>query len=256
MSARDEEPPPSAAELFSAGRFSEALNEYDLESQESSQAEEVPAAVVSNSSSSRAVYAACNRAAAKLELEMCRSCLRDCDEAIKMDPFCLRAHLLKGDRLKFQVSDRLKLSLHLSVQQIRSVLQYILTNILLLSFASRACRGLRLVGTFSPPPSSGTCPVLISEGNLYIRQVDAVFSLRCIHYNKRTAACVPDLSAVSRHVAEHTHHWCAHQFPQRPSTLSNQKVYNHITFQCIVHTILYKMPTAYNSWTQKYSPCW
>lgn len=90
MSVHEEELRPSAAELFLAGRFSEALNEYDLESQESSQAD-VPA-----SSST----AACNRAAAKLELEMCRSCLRDCDECIKMDPFYLRGHLLKGDRFK------------------------------------------------------------------------------------------------------------------------------------------------------------
>ncbi|CAM9631160.1 unnamed protein product, partial [Laminaria digitata] len=47
-------------------------------------------------SNAKAVYAACNRAAAKVELEMYRSCLHDCDEAIRMEPLCLRAHLLKG----------------------------------------------------------------------------------------------------------------------------------------------------------------
>lgn len=81
----------SGAELFSAGRFSEALNEYDVDNpahQEGSRGVSV--------SPSQAVYAACNRAAAKLELEMCRSCLRDCDEAIRLDPSCLRAYVLKG----------------------------------------------------------------------------------------------------------------------------------------------------------------
>lgn len=83
--------PLSGAEFFSAGRFSEALNEYDVDNPlhqgEGGQAPVSP---------SQAVYAACNRAAAKLELEMCRSCLRDCDEAIRLDPYCLRAHVLKG----------------------------------------------------------------------------------------------------------------------------------------------------------------
>lgn len=105
--------PMSGAELFSAGRFSEALNEYDdtCESQD-----QIPLRVSSPSysreveqynnaahqdvsasvSHSKSMHTVCNRAAAKLKLEMCRSCLRDCDEAIGMDPYCLRAHILKG----------------------------------------------------------------------------------------------------------------------------------------------------------------
>lgn len=88
---------PTGADLFAAGRFSEALNEYDATGDEyhegTLRSEEGPSATVPTS---KAVYAACNRAAAKLELEMYRSCLRDCDEAILMDPFCLRAFILKG----------------------------------------------------------------------------------------------------------------------------------------------------------------
>lgn len=86
----------SGAELFSAGRFSEALNEYDVDNpahQEGGRDDSV--------SPSQAVYAACNRAAAKLGLEMCRSCLRDCDEAIRLDPSCLRAYVLKGTDILF-----------------------------------------------------------------------------------------------------------------------------------------------------------
>lgn len=90
---------PSAAELFSVGRFSEALNEYDghnlssknCNKEENQAGQESPAVPDLTE-----VYAVCNRAAAKLELEMHRSCLRDCDEAIEMDPFFLRAYILKG----------------------------------------------------------------------------------------------------------------------------------------------------------------
>lgn len=96
------------AVLFSIGRFSEALTEYENgekcspsagTSEESMDATAGAAAPGNNPApifNAQAVYAACNRAAAKLELEMCRSCLHDCDEAIEMDPLCLRAHLLKG----------------------------------------------------------------------------------------------------------------------------------------------------------------
>lgn len=94
--------PLSGAELFMAGRFSEALSEFDTAAvecrQELSNQSCTGILPLPRSSSSLAVYAACNRAAAKLELEMCRSCLRDCDEAIKMDPFCLRGHFIKGYR--------------------------------------------------------------------------------------------------------------------------------------------------------------
>ena len=87
---------PSGAELFSAGSFSEALNAYesiDKCNSENDSARDVCGGAINT----KAVYAACNRAAAKLELEMCRSCVRDCDEVIRMDPYCLRAYLLKGD---------------------------------------------------------------------------------------------------------------------------------------------------------------
>lgn len=92
----------SGAELFSAGCFSEALNTYDTHRDEgygrSTEGGKVPSQQSKTILNSKALYAACNRAAAKLELEMCRSCLRDCDEAICIDPFCLRAHVLKGGR--------------------------------------------------------------------------------------------------------------------------------------------------------------
>lgn len=88
----------SGAELFSAGRFSEALSAYD--SAEGNNNDHISVGDVFGQAvpSLKAVYAACNRAAAKLELEMCRSCLRDCEEAIQMDPYCLRAYMLKGER--------------------------------------------------------------------------------------------------------------------------------------------------------------
>lgn len=89
----------TGAVLFSAGRFSEALSEYD--SHGNGGDDDVPLGGENKHAamptSTKALYAACNRAAAKLELEMYRSCLRDCDEAIKMDSFCLRAHILKGN---------------------------------------------------------------------------------------------------------------------------------------------------------------
>lgn len=76
----------TAAELFERGRFSETLTAYT----EASHPSELEAP------SHRAVYAACNRAAAKLGLEMFRACIRDLDDAITQDAFCLRAYLLKG----------------------------------------------------------------------------------------------------------------------------------------------------------------
>lgn len=72
----------TAAELFERGRFSETLTAYSEEGDL-----EAP---------HKAVYTACNRAAAKLGLEMFRACIRDLDEAITLDAFCLRAYLLKG----------------------------------------------------------------------------------------------------------------------------------------------------------------
>lgn len=94
---------PSGAELFSDGRFSEALNAYDAKDGSHLSRAEVDEAARGHATvrNSKAVYAACNRAVAKLQLEMCRSCLRDCDDAIRMDPFCLRAHVLKGDGRSF-----------------------------------------------------------------------------------------------------------------------------------------------------------
>lgn len=101
----------SGAVFFSIGRFSEALTEYEndenhtpstctSEGEEGSTADAASLrggkASISAVSNPKAVYAACNRAAAKVELEMYRSCLHDCDEAIRMEPLCLRAHLLKG----------------------------------------------------------------------------------------------------------------------------------------------------------------
>lgn len=100
----------SGAVFFSAGRFSEALTEYEndenhtpsmctgeVEVGSTDAASLRPGkASISAISNPRAVYTACNRAAAKVELEMYRSCLHDCDEAIRMEPLCLRAHLLKG----------------------------------------------------------------------------------------------------------------------------------------------------------------
>lgn len=72
----------SAAELFERGRFSETLTAYTEDDDH-----DVP---------QRAVYTACNRGAAKLGLEMFRACIRDLDEAITRDAFCLRAYILKG----------------------------------------------------------------------------------------------------------------------------------------------------------------
>lgn len=103
----------SGAVFFSIGRFSEALTEYENDENHTpstctSKGEEGSTgstdaaslrggkASISAVSNPKAVYAACNRAAAKVELEMYRSCLHDCDEAIRMEPLCLRAHLLKG----------------------------------------------------------------------------------------------------------------------------------------------------------------
>lgn len=100
----------SGAVFFSIGRFSEALTEYEndenhtrsmctgeVEEGSNDAASLRPGkAPISGISNPKAVYAACNRAAAKVELEMYRSCLHDCDEAIRMEPLCLRAHLLKG----------------------------------------------------------------------------------------------------------------------------------------------------------------
>lgn len=70
------------AELFERGRFSEILTAYTEDGD--------------HDEPQKAVYTACNRAAAKLGLEMFRACIRDLDEAIKRDAFCLRAYLLKG----------------------------------------------------------------------------------------------------------------------------------------------------------------
>lgn len=72
----------TAAELFERGRFSETLTAYTEEGDH-----EAP---------QKAVYTACNRAAAKLGLEMFRACIRDLDEAITLDALCLRAYLLQG----------------------------------------------------------------------------------------------------------------------------------------------------------------
>lgn len=97
----------SAAELFVAGHFSEALNEYETgtTSGPPSPSHASPpgtrfSGARQRQSDSRAVYAACNRAVAKLQLEMYRSCLLDCREAIGLDPYCLRAHLLTGASLE------------------------------------------------------------------------------------------------------------------------------------------------------------
>lgn len=75
-----------AAELFERSRFSESLAAYSTTEDGGHDAP------------SKAVYTACNRAAAKLGLEMFRACIRDVDDAIKIDPFCLRAYILKGKR--------------------------------------------------------------------------------------------------------------------------------------------------------------
>lgn len=75
----------TAAELFERGRLSETLEAYSKEDG-------------GHGSPQKAVYNACNRAAAKLGLEMFRACIRDLDEAIKIDPFCLRAYILKGEK--------------------------------------------------------------------------------------------------------------------------------------------------------------
>ena len=75
----------TAAELFERGRFSETLTAYTEAGDH-----EAP---------QKAVYTACNRAVAKLELEMFRACIRDLDEAIALDAFCLRGYLLKGDQV-------------------------------------------------------------------------------------------------------------------------------------------------------------
>eukprot|EP00752_Nemacystus_decipiens_P001790 g1729.t1 len=72
----------TAAELFERGRFSETLTAYIEEGDH-----EAP---------QKTVYMACNRAAAKLGLEMFRACIRDLDEAITIDAFCLRAYLLRA----------------------------------------------------------------------------------------------------------------------------------------------------------------
>lgn len=89
----------SGAVYFSSGRFSEALTEYENDENHTPStcsSGEAGKASISAISTSKAMYAACNRAAAKVELEMYRSCLHDCDEAIRMEPLCLRAYLLKG----------------------------------------------------------------------------------------------------------------------------------------------------------------
>lgn len=70
------------AELFKQGRFSETLAAYTEDGD--------------NEAPQKAVYSACNRAAAKLGLEMFRACIRDLEEATTRDAFCLRAYLLKG----------------------------------------------------------------------------------------------------------------------------------------------------------------
>lgn len=72
----------TAAELFERGRFSETLTAYTEDGD--------------HDAPQKAVYTACNRAAAKFGLEMFRACIRDLDEAITHDTFCLRAYLLKG----------------------------------------------------------------------------------------------------------------------------------------------------------------
>ncbi|CAN0454338.1 unnamed protein product, partial [Ectocarpus sp. 12 AP-2014] len=48
----------------------------------------------------KAVYTACNRATAKLGLEMFRACIRDLDDAIRIDPYALRAYLLKDQAFR------------------------------------------------------------------------------------------------------------------------------------------------------------
>lgn len=74
-----------AAELFERSRFSDSLAAYSAEDG-------------GHDAPSKAVYTACNRAAAKLGLEMFRACIRDLDDTIKLDPFCLRAYILKGKK--------------------------------------------------------------------------------------------------------------------------------------------------------------
>lgn len=83
MSQREE---CAAAELFERSRFSESLAAYRAEDG-------------GHDASRKAVYTACNRAAAKLELEMFRACIRDLDDAIELDPFYLRAYTLKGTKV-------------------------------------------------------------------------------------------------------------------------------------------------------------
>ncbi|CAB1105083.1 unnamed protein product [Ectocarpus sp. CCAP 1310/34] len=77
----------TAAELFEKGRLSETLAAYSQEDGD-------------QHSPQKAVYTACNRATAKLGLEMFRACIRDLDDAIKIDPYALRAYLLKDQAFR------------------------------------------------------------------------------------------------------------------------------------------------------------
>ncbi|CAN0064871.1 unnamed protein product [Discosporangium mesarthrocarpum] len=94
------DPTSSAALLFCQGRFAEALALYDgvVESVSDGHIASEGGEQPRDPSSIRELSdTVCNRAAAKLHLEMFRGCLRDCDWAIKMDPHSLRAHILKGE---------------------------------------------------------------------------------------------------------------------------------------------------------------
>lgn len=77
----------TAAELFEKGRLSESLAAYSKEDGDPC-------------SPQKAVYTACNRATAKLGLEMFRACIRDLDDAIRIDQYALRAYLLKGTKVR------------------------------------------------------------------------------------------------------------------------------------------------------------
>ena len=41
-----------------------------------------------------------NRALVHSKLELHRRCLKDCEAALRLDPYCLKAYLLQGGRLR------------------------------------------------------------------------------------------------------------------------------------------------------------
>ncbi|CAM9167687.1 unnamed protein product, partial [Choristocarpus tenellus] len=89
----------AAAVHFVEERFAEALVLYDRVLKSSSLGN-VGCKSSNKASDSATALIFVNRAAAKVQLEMYRSCTRDCDMAISLEPHCLRAYILKGQAFR------------------------------------------------------------------------------------------------------------------------------------------------------------